>query len=295
MHGGLQSLQGFADRRDSKKKVTALYALTGFITVLSAVSAVWMLVQLQILSCAFDLAVAGLGILGFHATRHRQRSLLLLFVVGMAVLVGLGLLGLALSIVYSVFSFSLELAYLAVQLFLIAIEGLALILAYSLSKDLDPKRVATMGAPHDGSAMEAGEQGFTFEDDGHMHHPGAMMVNGPAPVYHQQPTTTPLGGNMPVYDPATGTYGGYPGQPMYNPYAPQMAVYPPPQQYAYPPQAMPYGSQQLPSVSPAPSVAAPAGDVFDFAQPNATAAQGTYTIDDDDDEFDPFHEQPSAH
>jgi hypothetical protein len=46
--------------------------------VLSAVSAVWMLVQLQILSCAFDLAVAGLGILGFHATRHRQRSLLLL-------------------------------------------------------------------------------------------------------------------------------------------------------------------------------------------------------------------------
>jgi hypothetical protein len=113
-----------------------------------------------------------------------------------------------------------------------------------------------MGAPHDGSAMEAGEQGFTFEDDGHMHHPGAMMVNGPAPVYHQQPTTTPLGGNMPVYDPATGTYGGYPGQPMYNPYAPQMAVYPPPQQYAYPPQAMPYGSQQLPSVSPAPSVAA---------------------------------------
>jgi hypothetical protein len=33
MHGGLQILQGFADRRDSKKKVTALYALTGFITV----------------------------------------------------------------------------------------------------------------------------------------------------------------------------------------------------------------------------------------------------------------------
>jgi hypothetical protein len=43
------------------------------------------------------------------------------------------------------------------------------------------------------------------------------------------------------------------------------------------------------------SVLQPAGDVFDFAQPNATAAQGTYTIDDDDDEFDPFHEQPSAH
>jgi len=298
MQGGLHTIQGFADRRDTKKKVNALYVLTIFIAGLSLVSAIWMLVELSILSFVFDLIVAGLGLLGFHATRHRQRSLLLVYVLGMSVVVGLGLLGLVLFILFSVFSFSVEVAYLVLSLVLIGIQGSSVILAYSLSKDLDPKRVATMGAPHDGSAMEAGEQEFAFDAAGNMYHPDSMMVNAgasavPPPVYHQQPpTTTPLGGNMPVYDPATGTYGGYAG---YNPYAPQMAAYPP--QYAYPPQAMPYASQPLPAVSPAPSAAPPAGEVFNFAtfpEPQAAAQPQAATYSIDDDEFDPFQEQPTG-
>lgn len=196
MQGGLHTIQGFADRRDTKKKVHALYVLTIFSAVrspiishlnwgivytysygyvnlhhkkgLSLVSAIWMLVELSLLSFVFDLIVAGLGLLGFTATRRRQRSLLLVvrsslpcgsafdrpthvacaqYVLGMSVVVGLSLLGLVLSILFSVLSFSIAVAYLVLSLVLISIQGLSVILAYSLSKDLDPKRVGMLFAP----------------------------------------------------------------------------------------------------------------------------------------------------
>lgn len=38
MQGGLHTIQGFADRRDTKKKVNALYVLTIFIAVRSRIS-----------------------------------------------------------------------------------------------------------------------------------------------------------------------------------------------------------------------------------------------------------------
>jgi hypothetical protein len=64
----------------------------------------------------------------------------------MSVVVGLSLLGLVLSILFSVLSFSIAVAYLVLSLVLISIQGSSVILAYSLSKDLDPKR-AGMLAP----------------------------------------------------------------------------------------------------------------------------------------------------
>jgi hypothetical protein len=137
-----------------------------------------MLVELSILSFVFDLIVAGLGLLGFHATRHRQRSLLLVvrssrpvwmcvrttnsrvscaqYVLGMSVVVGLGLLGLVLFILFSVFSFSVEVAYLVLSLVLISIQGSSVILAYSLSKDLDPKRVGMLAPyPHTRASLRS--------------------------------------------------------------------------------------------------------------------------------------------
>lgn len=90
--------------------------------------------------------------------------------------------------------------------------------------------------------MEIGEQEFTFAEEG-----GTSMETRndeplntvpsyqPAPMASNAPVAM-IPGTLPVYNPATGTYGQQPVnyQPTYNPYAPM----PTSQPYVYPPAPM---------------------------------------------------------
>jgi uncharacterized membrane protein len=328
MNAGLHSLQHFADRHDSRKKGVALSVATVCIGLLAIVCAAWSLVQLGLLSFFFNALVAGLAVVGFHATRTRKRPLLGLvrfppfskrvlshvpgtmqYVVCMAIVVGWSIFSLILGLIGGLLFLSLDVVSFILAVIVIVVEGTSVLLAYSLYKDLDPNRVVTLGSHDSQNAMEVGEEEFNFGEDEDMVHDAKQQqqkqqfTTAPTPVYQQ--TINPNAGTMPVYNPATGTYGGYVTQATYNPYGgpPQMVGYPP-QQYAYPAS---YAPNVIPTLSPAPSaaVAGAPGDMFQFAaaesrpvyendiiapttgSTNQPAA--SYVIEDD--EFDPFQEK----
>jgi hypothetical protein len=222
--GGLRMVQSYADKRDVKTKRTTLGVVAVFVGLWWTACAVYGLIKFDFPVVIFSALAVGVCTIGVHAAYKSRRPLLFVYILGVVVIMGFTVVGLIMFIIAGVFTLSLNAEFLVALIFdlaLLLIEGFSVVLAYSLTKSLDPKHVVVLS----NGGSESSQQEFTFSEGAgavemqstvvasQQHQPLAAQQPSAssvaqAPIYQpQQPAMVAPGGMMGVYNPVTGTYG----------------------------------------------------------------------------------------
>jgi len=254
LNGGLQVVQAYADSRDGNTKRNTLLVLTTVVLLWWLASALYGLFELQFSFFIFASFAVLISAIGVHATWKRRRPLLCVYMVGVVVVMGFVVVGLVIYTITGVFTLSLNgtfLVALLIDLAILLIEGLSVVLAFSLTKDLDPKRVVVVGSS---AAPSDQQQEFTFlEGAGAVEMQAVGGTHGPAQAYQPHQAMAAPHAVPGVYNPVTGTFSlpqlqppmaGYPVAAPYsnNPYG-HIAMGYPPQGMGYSPAGTAYAQQ----------------------------------------------------